>query len=92
MGKLLLQWVRERDFGNIRRSTDEARKLGNKKFAEILGFTPAAFEMAMTLHKCHTTRRRKVTTKDQCQRLETRFFVVSRKILLRSAGCRYYRP
>ena len=47
VGKLLIQTAREREFANIYRSDDEARKLSDKEFAEVLTFTRAAFEMAM---------------------------------------------
>jgi len=64
VGKLLLQSAREREFVNICRSNDEARNLSDKEFAEILGFTQAAFEMAMALRNRHRTRRRKAPTTD----------------------------
>ena len=47
VGKLLVQSAREREFANIYRGDDEARKLSDKDFAEVLTFTRAAFEMAM---------------------------------------------
>lgn len=47
VGKLLIQSAREREFANIYRGDDEARKLTDKEFAEVLTFTRAAFEMAM---------------------------------------------
>ena len=47
VGKLLIQSAREREFANIYRSDDEARKLTDKEFAEVLTFTRAAFEMAL---------------------------------------------
>ena len=47
VGKLLIQSAREREFANIYRGDDGARKLNDKEFAEILTFTRAAFEMAM---------------------------------------------
>jgi hypothetical protein len=47
VGKLLIQSAREREFANIYRSDDEARKLTDAEFAEVLTFTRAAFEMAM---------------------------------------------
>jgi transcriptional regulator with XRE-family HTH domain len=47
VGKLLIQSAREREFANIYRGDDEARKLNDKEFAEVLTFTRAAFEMAM---------------------------------------------
>jgi transcriptional regulator with XRE-family HTH domain len=47
VGKLLIQSAREREFANIYRGDDEARKLSDAEFAEVLTFTRAAFEMAM---------------------------------------------
>jgi hypothetical protein len=47
VGKLLIQSAREREFANIYRADDEARKLTDKEFAAVLTFTRAAFEMAM---------------------------------------------
>jgi transcriptional regulator with XRE-family HTH domain len=56
IGKLALQTVREHEFVNIFRGNDEARRLDDDQFAEILGFTRAAFEMAMSLHARHRRR------------------------------------
>ena len=47
VGKLLIQSAREREFANIYRGDDEARKLTDAEFAEVLTFTRAAFEMAL---------------------------------------------
>lgn len=47
VGKLLIQSAREREFANIYRGDDEARKLSDAEFAAVLTFTRAAFEMAM---------------------------------------------
>jgi len=47
VGRLLIQSAREREFANIYRVDDEARKLNDEEFAEVLSFTRAAFEMAM---------------------------------------------
>ena len=47
VGRLLIQTAREREFANIYRADDEARKLSDREFAAILAFTRAAFEMAM---------------------------------------------
>lgn len=56
VGKLLIQTAREREFANIYRSDDEARKLSDKEFAEVLTFTRAAFEMAMEFRGRGTKR------------------------------------
>ena len=47
VGKLVLQTVREHQFVNILRGSDDARNLSDEEFAEVLGFTQAAFAMAM---------------------------------------------
>ncbi len=47
LGKLVLQTVREHQFVNILRGSDDARNLSDEEFAEVLGFTQAAFAMAM---------------------------------------------
>jgi transcriptional regulator with XRE-family HTH domain len=47
VGRLLIQSAREREFANIYRVDDDARKLNDEEFAEVLSFTRAAFEMAM---------------------------------------------
>ncbi len=49
VGKLVLQTVREHQFVNIYRSSDQARSLSDEEFAEMVSFTQAAFEMAMAL-------------------------------------------
>ncbi|MDP2821344.1 MAG: helix-turn-helix transcriptional regulator [Sulfuritalea sp.] len=51
VGKLLIQSAREREFANIYRADDEARKLSDKEFAAVLAFTRAAFEMAMAFRE-----------------------------------------
>ena len=43
----VMKFTREREFANIYRADDEARKLSDEEFAEVLTFTRAAFEMAM---------------------------------------------
>lgn len=50
-GKLLIQGAREREFANIYRGSDEARKLNDKEFATLVTFTRSAFELAMTFRK-----------------------------------------
>ena len=47
IGRLALQAGREREFANIYRSSDAARRLTDEEFAEVLRFTNAAFEMAL---------------------------------------------
>jgi hypothetical protein len=47
IGRLVLQSAREREFANIYRADDAARKLSDKEFAVVLAFVKAAFEIAM---------------------------------------------
>jgi transcriptional regulator with XRE-family HTH domain len=47
IGRLALQAGREREFANIYRASDTARRLSDDDFAEVLKFTQAAFTMAL---------------------------------------------
>ncbi len=47
IGRLALQAGREREFANLYRASDAARRLTDEQFAEVLAFTKAAFEMAL---------------------------------------------
>ncbi len=47
IGRLALQAGREREFANLYRASDAARRLSDEEFAEVLNFTRAAFEMAL---------------------------------------------
>ena len=47
VGRIPLQYERERQFINIYRRHDAARKLSDEGYAEVLKFTQAAFEMAL---------------------------------------------
>jgi transcriptional regulator with XRE-family HTH domain len=47
IGRLALQAGREREFANIYRASDAARRLSDDDFAEVLKFTQAAFTMAL---------------------------------------------
>lgn len=48
VGRLVLQAGREREFANIYRSNDAARRLSDPEFAAVLAFASAAFNLAMT--------------------------------------------
>ena len=63
VGKLLIQSAREREFANIYRADDEARKLSDEEFAEVLTFTRAAFEMAMAFRGRKPGGTRRATAK-----------------------------
>lgn len=47
IGRLVLQTAREREFANIYRGDDSARKLSDEDFAALLAFVKASFEIAM---------------------------------------------
>ena len=47
IGRLAVQAGREREFANIYRASDAARRLSDEEFALVLGFTRTAFEMAV---------------------------------------------
>ncbi len=64
VGKLLIQSAREREFANIYRADDEARKLSDAEFAEVLTFTRAAFEMAMAFRGRKPGTARRTAAKD----------------------------
>lgn len=55
VGKLLVHGAREREFVNIYRGNDAARKLNDAEFTEIVAFTRSAFELAMAFHKRQRT-------------------------------------
>ncbi len=60
IGKLVLQAGREREFANIYRADNEARRLSDHEFAEVLTFMKAAFDLAMSAHR-KRARRAQVT-------------------------------
>ncbi len=47
VGRLPLQYEREREFINIYRKDDAVRELDDEDFAKVLAFTESAFDMAM---------------------------------------------
>src|SRR5271165_4454406 len=47
VGKLVLQVGRERDFANLYRANDAARRLTDEDFAHVLKFVGAAFDMVL---------------------------------------------
>jgi transcriptional regulator with XRE-family HTH domain len=47
IGRILVQAGREREFANIYRAHDAARRLSDQEFSDLLAFTNAAFEMAL---------------------------------------------
>ena len=47
IGKLVVQGAREREFANLYRAHDAARKLSDEDFAQVLAFVNSAFELAL---------------------------------------------
>ncbi|MEP7183061.1 MAG: helix-turn-helix transcriptional regulator [Betaproteobacteria bacterium] len=48
IGRFAVQAGREREFANIYRGSDSARRLSDEEFAAVLSFVKAAFELALT--------------------------------------------
>jgi transcriptional regulator with XRE-family HTH domain len=48
IGRFAVQAGREREFANIYRGSDSARRLSDEEFGAVLAFTRAAFDLAMT--------------------------------------------
>jgi hypothetical protein len=57
IGRLAVQAGRERELANIYRANDAARRLSDKDFAAVLGFTRAGFDMAVAFRGDSTPRR-----------------------------------
>lgn len=51
IGHIAVQGTREREMANVYRGNDQARKLDDAQFAEVLTFTRQAFEMAVALYR-----------------------------------------
>jgi hypothetical protein len=47
IGRMVLQSAREREFANVLRADDAARRLSDEDFAVVLAFVKASFELAM---------------------------------------------
>jgi transcriptional regulator with XRE-family HTH domain len=56
-GKLVAQAGREREFANLYRANDAARRLSDEEFAHVLRFVGAAFDMAVDFHSQARTGR-----------------------------------
>jgi transcriptional regulator with XRE-family HTH domain len=56
IGRLALQAGREREFANLYRASDAARRLSDEAFAEVLKFTRAAFDMAVAFRAAEPSR------------------------------------
>jgi len=57
IGRLALQAGREREFANLYRGSDGARRLSDGEFAKVLAFTKAAFELALAFRAEHAGER-----------------------------------
>jgi hypothetical protein len=57
VGRILVQGEREREFANIYRAHDAARRLSDQEFSDVLAFTNAAFEMALAFRAREAKRR-----------------------------------
>ena len=60
IGRFAVQAGREREFANIYRASDAARRLDDADFAAVLAFTRAAFEMAIAFRGTSAKGVRKV--------------------------------
>jgi hypothetical protein len=58
VGKLAVQSAREREFVNIYRSSDAARKLNETEFTAVLKLVNAAFEMALAFMQTVSSEQR----------------------------------
>ncbi|MEO8751415.1 MAG: helix-turn-helix transcriptional regulator [Casimicrobiaceae bacterium] len=56
IGRLALQAGREREFANLYRGSDAARRLSDEDFAAVLAFTKAAFDMALAFRGSNPAR------------------------------------
>ena len=61
IGRFAVQAGREREFANIYRASDAARRLSDKEFAAVLAFVSAAFELALTFRGARSAPRRRST-------------------------------
>ncbi|HTN48523.1 MAG TPA: helix-turn-helix transcriptional regulator [Burkholderiaceae bacterium] len=57
VGRLVAHAGREREFVNIYRASDEARRLNDEQFARVLAFVGAAFELALSLVRAERARK-----------------------------------
>ncbi len=48
VGRFVVQAGREREFANLYRASDDARRMSDEEFTAVLAFTKAAFDLAMT--------------------------------------------
>ena len=58
VGRLVVQAGRERELANLYRGNDDARRLSDEEFAEVLAFTKTAFDMAVRFRFAGSARAR----------------------------------
>jgi transcriptional regulator with XRE-family HTH domain len=63
IGRFALQAGREREFANLYRGSDAARRLADEDFAAVLAFTKAAFDMALAFRGSKSAPARAATDK-----------------------------
>lgn len=63
IGSLVALAGRERELANLYRGNDAARKLSDADFADVLGFTKTAFDMAVKFRVEPVARRTKAAHK-----------------------------
>jgi len=63
IGRFAVQAGREREFANIYRGSDAARRLTDEEFGAVLAFTKAAFEMALAFRGSKPAPARTATRK-----------------------------
>jgi transcriptional regulator with XRE-family HTH domain len=64
VGRLLVQAGRERELANLYRANDAARKLSDEDFAQVLRFTAAAFDMAVSFRSSGPAARKDESARD----------------------------
>jgi transcriptional regulator with XRE-family HTH domain len=62
VGRLAVQAGREREFANIYRGNDDARRLDDDEFAKVLEFTRTAFDLALSFRASQTVRTARTRT------------------------------
>jgi hypothetical protein len=63
IGRFAVQAGREREFANIYRASDAARRLSDEEYAAVLAFTKAAFDLAMAFRAGGPVAAKRTTVK-----------------------------
>ena len=61
IGRFAVQAGREREFANVYRASDAARRLSDQEFAAVLAFVSAAFELALAFRGAGSVPKRRAT-------------------------------